>query len=178
MYTKYLFFSIVSIIGLLIRTIYDISKYKLRIIKDNKLFDFLIIIVMIITWGSWLNMPKNDPVTLNIPGFIKYSGLIIYIIGVTIAIIGGTQIIINIIHNFITKKNNLINYGIYTVIRHPMYYGFIIFIIGLIIYRGSLITLITAPIWISFLISWLLMEQKELEKNLDGYKEYKKTTWF
>ncbi len=177
MHDKFFILAAVSLSGLIVRTVYDVLKYRFHLIRGSR-FDFLMIIVMFVTWGSWLNMPKNDPVILNYPDFIRYGGLVIYIAGAGLAITGAVQIIINIIVNFVTGKNNIIDYGIYAIVRHPMYYGFIMLVIGLPLYRKGLISLVTAPLWIFFLILWLALEQKELTEKYPRYRKYRKRKFF
>jgi|GEM_PF-3775543 len=176
MYKDYIIFAIISLIGLIIRSMYDVLKYKFRLIEYNRFYDLFIVIVMIIGWSSWFRMNKFDPIVVFLPVSIKYFGLVLYIIGIIIAVTGASEILIAIIYNIFTKKNIYMKHGIFGIIRHPMYYGFIIFIIGLPLYKGNLITFIISPLWIFFLIWWRIMEEKELEMKLKDYKEYKKTT--
>ena len=50
--------------------------------------------------------------------------------------------------------------GVYSKIRHPMYYGFIIWMIDLPIFMNSLFTLASAVIWIPQILYWRTAEEK------------------
>jgi protein-S-isoprenylcysteine O-methyltransferase Ste14 len=59
-----------------------------------------------------------------------------------------------------------------------MYLGFIFWLVGLPVYLRSLVGLLSAALWISFIIYWKRLEEEELERKYEGYGEYKKKTWF
>ena len=56
----YLLLSI-CVICIIIRTVYEILKYKGKIKGDNHFYFIFIIITMVILFGSWIRMSKNDP---------------------------------------------------------------------------------------------------------------------
>jgi len=68
--------------------------------------------------------------------------------------------------------------GIYSKLRHPMYYGFILWILGLPIFMNSPFTLASSVIWIPQLLYWGKSEERELEEKYEEYRDYKKKTWF
>jgi len=76
------------------------------------------------------------------------------------------------------ESEKLIKRGIYSKIRHPMYSGFIIWIIGLPIFMNSLFTLASAIIWIPQILYWRITEERQMERKYKDYQEYKKKTWF
>jgi len=78
----------------------------------------------------------------------------------------------------IQKYQQVISTGPYKYIRHPLYSGNSILVIGLSLSLGSLIALIPALIFINLLIIRLLFEEKTLEIGLPGYIEYKKKVRF
>lgn len=53
---------------------------------------------------------------------------------------------------------------------------FIIWFISFPVFPESLITLISSIVWITFLILWKWMEEKELERDNPAYRDYKKRT--
>ncbi|MCK4322563.1 hypothetical protein KAX08_08625 [candidate division WOR-3 bacterium] len=125
-----------------------------------------------ILWFSWFQMCFIDPIKLNIPPFLRYSGLLLFIMGVSLFILSHTKL------GGFEDKGELIKGCIYSKIRNPMYLGFIIWIIGFPIFTKSLITLASSAIWISHIIYWKVLEEKELEEKYKKYREYKKKTWF
>jgi protein-S-isoprenylcysteine O-methyltransferase Ste14 len=118
-----------------------------------------------ILWFSWFQMCFIDPFKINIPPFLRYIGLILFIIGVSIFILSHTKL------GGFEDKDGLITSGIYSKIRNPMYLGFIIWILGFPLFTRSLITLTSSVIWISHIIYWKVLEEKELEEKYEKYAE-------
>ena len=156
----------------IIRTVFNLLKYKKSLLTENKKIVNLIFIVMGILWFSWFQMCFSDPTKINIPGLIRYIGLLLFLIGVFLFIFSHKKL------KGFEGGGKLVTDSIYSKIRNPMYLGFIIWIIGFPIFMQSLITFASSVIWISHIIYWKILEEKELEKKYKEYREYKKKTWF
>ncbi len=72
----------------------------------------------------------------------------------------------------VEKTQKVITTGPYTVVRHPMYLGVLIFYIFSPMALGSYWAVIPALHIIPLLVARIIGEEKELSKNLEGYKEY------
>ncbi|MFW9970949.1 MAG: methyltransferase family protein [Candidatus Odinarchaeota archaeon] len=70
----------------------------------------------------------------------------------------------------------VITTGPYRIIRHPMYFGFILFIIFYCFALGSLYSLIPSALGIVGLVIRTILEDKKLHEELEGYKEYAQKT--
>ena len=71
----------------------------------------------------------------------------------------------------------LINRGIFRYIRHPLYSSLILLVLGILLKRVTLLTVVLCSICIFFLITASLMEEREnLKKFGDAYTTYKRTT--
>jgi len=138
----------------IIRTIFNVLKYKKSPLAENKRIVTSIFIVMGILWFSWFQMCFSDPIKINIQGWIRYIGLILFIIGVSLFILSHTKL------GGFEDKDGLITGGIYSRIRNPMYLGFIIWIIGFPLFTRSLITLTTSIIWNPQIIYWKILEER------------------
>jgi len=73
----------------------------------------------------------------------------------------------------INKGQKLIDTGLYGHMRHPLYTGAILMIIGLPIALGSWLSLIPAAIGVLALIIRIKFEEEMLIKGMDGYEEYR-----
>lgn len=156
----------------LLRTLYHILEYKKSKIVAQKSMPIIIGIVMFFQWFFWFSMNFSDPVRRSLPGWLRYIGLALFI--------GGT-VLVFLAHRFIKgygTEDRLITTGIYSKISHPMYFGFILWLIGFPLFMQSIATLCSAVIWIPCFISWQILEEKELEIRFPEYKEYKQKTWF
>ena len=156
----------------MIRTVFNVLNYKKSPLAENKKIVNSIFIVMGILWFSWFQMCFSDLIKMNIPDWIRYIGLLLFLIGVFLFIFSHIKL------KGFEDKGELIKGGIYSKIRNPMYLGFIIWIIGFPIFMQSFITLASSAIWISHIMYWKILEEKELEKKYKEFREYKKKTWF
>ena len=75
-------------------------------------------------------------------------------------------------------SGDLIQTGLFSITRHPMYLGFIFWIIGYPLFQQAQTALITSMIWILNILFWRKIEEKELERKYNNYIEYKKETLF
>ena len=100
-------------------------------------------------------------------------------IGITLFILGWIIIIfaffkIGVIPS-LRKKSNLITSGIYSIIRHPIYSGTLISVLGWNILFKSIISMIYFPLLCLLYIFATVLEEKGLiEEYSDEYVDYKK----
>ena len=74
------------------------------------------------------------------------------------------------------KEHKLIEKGLYKYIRHPAYLGNIIQIIGFPLILNSYYSLLVSVLTVYLFLKRINLEEKFLENNLDGYREYKNST--
>lgn len=74
----------------------------------------------------------------------------------------------------VEKKQKLIDTGLYGIVRHPMYLATIFLFLSMPLILGSLISFLVFLLYPFIIIKRLNSEEKVLEKDLKGYKEYKK----
>jgi protein-S-isoprenylcysteine O-methyltransferase Ste14 len=75
--------------------------------------------------------------------------------------------------------NHLITSGLFKRIRHPMYTGFGLWILGWSIYHGAIASLAVGLIGIANILFWRRLEDARLEARYgDTYRRYRLETWF
>ncbi|GAP22607.1 methyltransferase family protein [Leptolinea tardivitalis] len=72
----------------------------------------------------------------------------------------------------VEKGQSVISTGPYAIVRHPMYFGMVFMYVFAPLALGSFWAMIPGAMIIPTLIFRLLNEEKILEKELPGYKEY------
>jgi protein-S-isoprenylcysteine O-methyltransferase Ste14 len=72
----------------------------------------------------------------------------------------------------VSDTQKVISTGPYAVVRHPMYAGALLFIVGTPLALGSYWGLLAAAATIPFIVWRLFDEERFLSKNLKGYTEY------
>jgi protein-S-isoprenylcysteine O-methyltransferase Ste14 len=173
-FTSISFFALVTIciITHVVRSVYEILRHK-QILKPGKLSFVIMFTNMMLLWISWFLLCSGDIYRVNIPAIIRYSGIILSVIGI-IAFLTAL-FTIKTLENY---EGDLITSGIYSKIRHPMYLGFILWLIGFPVFFGALFSFFLSILFIMNILFWKYLEEKELEKRFPAYLQYKKTTIF
>jgi protein-S-isoprenylcysteine O-methyltransferase Ste14 len=169
-----LFFAsaIVCLITHIIRLVYEILKHR-GIIKASKVSFVIMFTNMILLWVSWFILCSSDIFMISLPAIIRYLGLLLSCLGLVAFITG-----LLTIKTLESYDGDLITSGIYSKIRHPMYLGFILWLIGFPLFFGAPFALLLALLFIMNILFWRQLEEAGLEKRFPTYSEYKKTTWF
>ena len=171
---KKLFFDLVIVCAVthIIRTIYEILKHK-KILEASKISFVIVFINMLILWGSWGFLCSLDIYKMNLPILIRYLGLALVAFGIIIFLLG-----LFTIKTLESYEGDLITTGIYSKIRHPMYFGFILWSIGFPIFFDALFSFMLSFLFIGNILFWRYLEEKELEERFSTYLDYRKTTLF
>ena len=74
----------------------------------------------------------------------------------------------------VKDNQKVIDTGLYGIIRHPMYFATILMFLSIPLVLGSLISFLIFLIYPVLIIIRINNEEKVLEKELKGYKEYQK----
>ena len=70
------------------------------------------------------------------------------------------------------RHHRVIDSGVYSKVRHPMYAGGVLFILGLCLWLGSYSAALLAVLPIAMLVLRIRIEESFLSKALEGYKAY------
>lgn len=74
----------------------------------------------------------------------------------------------------VTENQKVIDSGLYGIVRHPMYTATIILFLSMPLVLGSIIAFFVFLMYPVLIVIRIIYEEKFLEKELDGYIEYKK----
>jgi protein-S-isoprenylcysteine O-methyltransferase Ste14 len=154
-----------------VRTSYYVLANRGSGLAESKRFVTVLLVVMFFLWFAWFFMSLNDPYGMSIGSWARYAGLALFIVGVCLVILSHVK-------TRGQEADELVTSGIYSKIRHPMYLGFILWIVGFPIFTNAAFTLASAIIWIPQLLYWRISEERMLEKKYESYREYKRKTWF
>ena len=76
------------------------------------------------------------------------------------------------------RGHELRDTGLYGLVRHPFYTGFILFCLGMALWLQSYAALIAGLLPITALIGRIYAEEKILQETLPGYREYMSRTHY
>ena len=111
----------------------------------------------------------------NFEGNIKNIGLVIYIIGMlfVMASMNANEFAETTVNIQEERGQKVIDTGIYSMVRHPMYTGFIFFITGVNVWLGTYLSLFLSLIFLAIALrSRINIEEKTLLDDLEGYQDY------
>ena len=169
----FLVFAVLFLSSLAIRAIYELLKEARRIDPENKLVFAGIFSVMIILWVSWFSLPEADPVPLGLPETVRWAGLAVFAIGTFLGV--GALVQLRGVENI----DRLVTTGLFSRIRHPMYLGFICWLLGWGIARDAGASFLLGLVGIASVLWWRHLEEKRLEQQFgDRYLQYRRVTWF
>lgn len=168
----FLFLILLCTITHIIRLIYEVMKHK-KIIKPNKISFIIIFSNMVLLWTSWFLLCSVDKSYLNLPPILNYFGIVLVVTGIIIFLIA-----LFTIKTLETYEGGLITNGIYSRIRHPMYLGFLFWLIGLPIFYGGVYSILISIPFIINVLFWRYLEEIELLNRFSDYVAYKRKTFF
>ena len=73
----------------------------------------------------------------------------------------------------VEKDQKVIDTGLYSIVRHPMYFSTIFLFLSMPLILGSIISFVIFLIYPFIIAKRIKNEEEVLEKELEGYKEYK-----
>jgi protein-S-isoprenylcysteine O-methyltransferase Ste14 len=171
---KKIFFALVIVCTIthIVRSIYEILKHKNKL-KPDKLTFVIVFINMLLLWLSWFALCSLDIYRIPQGGIVRLLGVLSCIAGVIVFLTA-----LFTIKTLESYEGDLITKGIYSKIRHPMYLGFILWLIGFPLIFGAIFSSILSLVFIANILFWRYLEEKELNKRFTSYTDYKKTTLF
>jgi protein-S-isoprenylcysteine O-methyltransferase Ste14 len=74
----------------------------------------------------------------------------------------------------VEKGQRVVDTGVYTLVRHPMYFGALFLIVGTPLALGSWWTLLLTPVFLLLLYFRIASEEEVLMRDLAGYADYRR----
>ena len=108
-------------------------------------------------------------------GITKNIGLAIYVFGILMAMASmvANEFAETTVSIQEDRGQRVIDTGVYSLVRHPMYTGFIFLIIGANIWLGTYLSLILSLLFLAIALrSRISVEEKTLLNDLEGYEAY------
>ena len=156
-----------------IRTTYELLKKRGTITEKNKPAFIIVLIAMIALWVSWFGMCPIDPFRVDLPPFIRMTGFALFVLGLVLAVTALIQL------RGVEHVDRLVTKGLFAVTRHPMYIGFVFWIVGWATYHGAAFSLIPGTLAIVNIVFWARLEDERLlERYGEEYRTYREETLF
>jgi protein-S-isoprenylcysteine O-methyltransferase Ste14 len=108
----------------------------------------------------------------SVPAGVSVLGLIMVAIGLGTAMLVVFQNRYAAANIVVEKDQPLVTTGLYGIVRHPMYSGSVIMMIGMPLGLGSYWALLVAIAALVLLVIRIVDEEKMLTQELTGYRDY------
>lgn len=146
--------------------------------KSQPLADRVVTSFLFLSFIAWFVLIPIDVFHLQLlppPHFtVSVFGAALFFAGFGILITALFQnaFAVPIVRDQSERGHVLIDTGLYARVRHPMYFGFLLFLIGIALWLESYASLLALPFVFVFVIARIFVEEKTLQETLPGYVEY------
>jgi len=171
--STYLLVALLCLLGLAIRTRYELLKKAGRVDTKNRVVFAVVFAAMCVMLLSWPVMCPRDPWRVAVPGVARWTGLVMVVAALVLAFGGLLQL------RGLEDIDHLVTTGLFSKLRHPMYTGFILWIAGWVVCHGAIASLVPAALCIGNILYWRRLEEDALESQFaEEYRRYRRGTWF
>ena len=161
------------LLGLAIRSSYEVLKKAGQVDTKNAALFAVVFVAMCVMLASWPAMCPLDPWRLAVPAFVRGAGNSAVIAALALAVGGLVQL------RGLENIDHLVTTGLFARIRHPMYTGFILWIVGWVLRDGAVASLVVGAVCIGNILYWQRLEEAALESQYgEEYRSYRVQTWF
>ncbi|HEX4209076.1 MAG TPA: isoprenylcysteine carboxylmethyltransferase family protein [Candidatus Binataceae bacterium] len=154
------------------------ERFKSPIQKDQPLADKIIVIVFVTLFFGLVVMIPLDVFRwhwLTSPGpAVSSAGIALFVIGwwLIALSLGANRFAAPVVKYQAERQQAVIAAGPYRLIRHPMYAGGVLIMIGMPLWLGSYTATILAGLPILALAIRIVFEEQFLRRELQGYSDY------
>lgn len=109
-----------------------------------------------------------------LPAWVRALGLIVFVAGwwVVHLALASNRFAVTVVRYQEERGHAVTEEGLYRVVRHPMYAGLILIVIGLCAWLGSAAALVAGIVPAAILVVRILVEERMLRTRLEGYPAY------
>ena len=140
------------------------KEQKIVILLSGVMFLSIFIVAGLNYRYSWIQLPNMAVLIASIIFVIAY---ILYAV-----VLRENEYLSRTIE--VEENQRVVNTGLYAVVRHPMYSATILLFLSMPLILGSIISFAIALSYLFIIIKRIKNEEAVLEKELQGYTEYKK----
>jgi protein-S-isoprenylcysteine O-methyltransferase Ste14 len=146
--------------------------------KGQPVWDKVLVILLVVSYVGQIVFIPLDVFRFHLapkPGeVVSLLGLALYVAGWWIMTLAMkvNPFAVPVVRLQEERHQRVIDTGIYAVVRHPMYSGFVPMAIGPALWMGSYVAALLAIVPIGILAVRSLFEERFLKRELKGYDEY------
>jgi protein-S-isoprenylcysteine O-methyltransferase Ste14 len=145
--------------------------------RTQKKWDKVLLLVLLVVWFGWLALMAADAArfqTSHVPAWLRVLGALAIAISMYLAflVFRANPFAAPVVKIQQERGHSVITTGPYRLVRHPMYAGVIPYFLGVPLLLGSWLGLAMVPILLVLLAFRVVLEERTLRAELDGYEAY------
>lgn len=145
--------------------------------KGQPLWDKVLVLVMLLAWYGWMVLMALDVKRWHVsdaPPWLTYLGALLIPLGVIVVLrtFRENSFAAPVVRIQDERGQRVIDTGPYAIVRHPMYAGGFLYLLGTPLVLGSWLGLAALPAIMGLLIVRIFIEEAALRTGLPGYSEY------
>jgi protein-S-isoprenylcysteine O-methyltransferase Ste14 len=158
------------------------ERYKPPVQRGQPLSDKVILLALLLAFiGQVVFIPLDvfHYRLLGNPGILVSSlGLAIFIGGWVVITLAfkANAFAAPVVKHQVERHQRVVDNGVYRIVRHPMYSGAILIVVGQALWLGSYAAALAAAVPIAVLALRIAFEERFLRRELSGYEQYAERT--
>lgn len=154
------------------------ERLKPGIQKEQPLADKVMVVLVFLTFSATVIVIPLDVLRFRwLPEpapTVRYFGLFFFLTGwwiMTVAL-KENSFAAPVVKHQADRHQTVVDQGPYRIVRHPMYAGAVLFLIGMPLWLGSYAATLVATLAIAVLAVRAVFEERFLQRELQGYAAY------
>jgi protein-S-isoprenylcysteine O-methyltransferase Ste14 len=146
--------------------------------KGQPLWDRVFVILLVVSYVGQIILTPLDVFRFHLApkpsGLVSFFGLALYVAGWWIMTLAMkvNPFAVPVVRLQEERQQRVIDNGVYAVVRHPMYAGFIPMVVGSALWLESYFAALLAIVPIAVLAVRSVFEERFLKRELKGYEAY------
>jgi protein-S-isoprenylcysteine O-methyltransferase Ste14 len=148
--------------------------------KGQPLWDRVLVILLVVSYVGQIVFISLDVFRFHLvskpSGLVSFLGLALYVAGWWIMTLAMkvNPFAVPVVRLQEERHQGVIDTGVYAVVRHPMYTGFVPMVVGPALWLQSYVAALLAIVPIAVLATRSVFEERFLKRELKGYEAYTK----
>ena len=145
--------------------------------KDQAVWDKVFMGLIIVIWFGWLALMALDAKrwgVSRVPAVVEGAGAVLIALGFAVVwrVFRENSFAAPVIKIQPERGQRVISTGPYRIVRHPMYAGSALYLLGMPLLLGSWLGLLVLPLILGVLAVRIVLEEAVLREGLPGYAVY------
>ena len=154
------------------------ERLKPPVQKGQPLADKILLLLLLASFFGLMVFVPLDVFHFHLMGrpgnLVSSLGLVLFVVGWSVAFraLKENAFAVPVVKHQVERRHMVIDIGLYGIVRHPMYAGGILVIIGMPLWLESYAATVLASVPIATVFLRIVFEEDFLRRELEGYDEY------